>query len=86
VVGLTRDSRGRIALITLDRSILRLHFADGGSELLFEAPAAITSCTVSPTTGLVALLTAQCQLVVLSAVSRERLLMVQTWQPPHDFT
>jgi hypothetical protein len=79
-VGLTRDSRGRTALIALDGNRVARHFADGGSELLHETPAGIASCTASPGTGLVAMLTRQGQLIVVSAVTGELRLAVQTAQ------
>jgi hypothetical protein len=78
-LGLIREpSRGRTGLITLDRNILRLNFVDGGNEVLYAAPDRIVSCTVCPNSGIVAMLTQRRQLIVLSAVTRELRLSVQT--------
>jgi hypothetical protein len=81
-VGVMREPihGGRTSLITLDRNILRLHFTDGGNELLYAAPDRIVSCTVCPNTSIVAMLTERRQFIVVSAATRELRLSVQTAQ------
>jgi hypothetical protein len=81
VVGLMRE--GRTSLITLDCNILRLHFVDGGNELLYAAPDRIVSCTVCPNTSVVAMLTERRQFIVVSATTRELRLSVQTARQSH---
>lgn len=86
-VGVMREpGRGRTSLITLDRNSLRLNFVDGdgGNELLYTAPDRIVSCTVCPNTSMVAMLTQQRQLIVLSAATRGLHLSVQTARQSHE--
>lgn len=83
-VGLMREpGRGRTSLITLDRNILRLHFVDGGNELLYSAPDRIVSCVVCPNSSIVAMLTERRQFIVVSAATREVRLNVQTARSFH---
>ena len=77
-IGVMREPNGRTSLITLDRNVIRLHFVDGGNELLYAAPERIVSCTVCQNTSMIAVLTERRQLVVVSAVTRELRLNVQT--------
>lgn len=78
-IGLVHQAgNGRTSLITLDRNILRLHFVDGGNELLYAAPDPIVSCSVCPNTNLVAMLTQRRQFIVVSAATRDVRLSVQT--------
>jgi hypothetical protein len=83
VVGLMHGPSGRTGLIALDCNILRLHFVDGGNELLYTAPDRIVSCTVCPNTSVVAMLTERRQLIVVSAATRELRLSVQTARQSH---
>jgi hypothetical protein len=78
VVGVMRDNDRRTSLITLDGSLLRLHFTEGSNELLYAAPHRVVSCTVCPNTSLVAMLTERRQFIVVSAATRTLLLTVQT--------
>jgi hypothetical protein len=84
VVGVMRESGGkrRFALIALDRNILRLHFSDGGNELLYAAPDRIVTCSVCPNSAIVAMLTERRQLIIVSASKRELRLSVQTARQP----
>jgi hypothetical protein len=84
-IGLMREHRSaRTGLITLDRNILRLNFVDGGNEVLYAAPDHIVSCAVCPNTGNVAMLTHRRQLIVVSSVTRELRLSVQTSNLSHE--
>jgi len=69
-------------LIALDRNILRLHFSDGGNELLYAAPDRIVTCSVCPNSAIVAMLTERRQLIIVSASKRELRLSVQTARQP----
>jgi hypothetical protein len=83
-IGLMQEpDHGRMALIALAGDILRLHFADGGNELLYAAPDGVASCTACPGTGVVAMLTKRRQLIVVSAATREVRLSVQTARQSH---
>lgn len=86
VVGVMRESDGkrRLALIALDRNILRLHFSDGGNELLYAAPDRIVTCSVCPNSAIVAMLTERRQLIIVSASKRELRLSVQTARQQPD--
>ena len=73
----------RTSLITLDRNILRMHFVDGGNEMLYSAPDRIVTQAVCPNTSLVAMVTERRQFVVVSAATRQLRLSVQTSQQSH---
>jgi hypothetical protein len=82
-IGLMRERNGRTGLVTLDRTILRLHFVDGGNELLYEAPDPIVSCSMCPNSAVIAMMTERRQLIVMAAVTRELRLIVQTGRQSH---
>ena len=78
-IGLIRTTAHTwFGLITLDRNVLRLHLTDGSNEQLYAAPDRVVSWSVCPNTGLVAMLTERRQFIVVSALSREVCLSVQT--------
>jgi hypothetical protein len=74
---------GRTGVITLDRTVFRLHSVDGSNEHLYSAPDRIVSCTVCPGTSLIAMLTERRQFIVVSAATREVRLSVHTSRQPH---
>jgi hypothetical protein len=77
-IGVMREPQGRCALITLNQKALRLHFEDGGNELIYTVPERETSVTVCQNSGVVAMMTAKRQLIVFSAATRELKMCVQT--------
>jgi hypothetical protein len=87
-IGLVRSSDGNATgLITLDdvagQQCLQIHGADGSTHRLYEPPERVVSHAVCPTSGLVALMTQQRQFIVVSAVTRNLRLFVQTAQQKH---
>jgi hypothetical protein len=78
-IGVMRDKDGVVGLLSLeDNRHLRFHGHDHESQLLYTAPAQVVSHSVCPNSGLVALLTAERQLIVYSAATRELRLCMQT--------
>jgi hypothetical protein len=78
VIGVLRDSAGRVGLLTVQHSHLRLHCHDGTSALLYTAPAQIVSYAVCPNSALVAMLTIDRQLIAFSAAIPQLRMCVQT--------
>ncbi len=83
VIGVLRDKRWRLGLLTLDDQHLRLHAVDGSHELLYTAPSRVISHTVCPNSGLVAMLTFDRQLIAFSAATHQLRLCVQTGRTRH---
>lgn len=84
VIGVLRDRDGRVGLLTLEDRHLRLHCHDGKNILLYPAPARIVSYSVCPNSGLVAMLTADRQLIAFSAATQEQRLFLQTGRNDDD--
>lgn len=84
VIGVLRDADGRVGLLTLEDWNLRLHCHNGENILLYTAPARIVSHSVCPNSGLVAMLTADRQLVAFSAATQEQRLFLQTGRNDDD--
>lgn len=84
VIGVLRDAGGRVGLLTLEDRDLRLHRHDGSNVLLYTAPARIVSHSVCPNSGLVAMLTADRQLIAFSAATQQQRLFMQTGRNDDD--
>jgi hypothetical protein len=87
-IGLVRSHDERATgLITLDRAgghdFLRLRSADGGVHSLYESADRVVAHAVCPTSGLVAFTTQRRQFIVVSAITRDLRLVVQTARQKH---
>jgi len=85
VIGVVRDQQTRIGLLLMDRVHLGFQGCDGESALLYTAPSPITSYSVCPNSGLVAMLTVDRHLIAVSAATRELRLCVLTGRDSHAY-